>query len=1057
MSRQIHAVNLMCLFSLVLLLAIALPALGQSSSTASVTGIVQDTSDARIPNADVKLINTQTGTESASKTNGGGNFVLPNVMPGSYTLQIERDGFETTQLTGITLNVGDSKNVIIRMKVGSSQQTVTVDGSSLTINTSDASVSTVIDHKFVENTPLNGRSFQSLILLTPGTVTDSPQRGSDIGYSGEFSINGQRTESNYYTVDGVSANTGTSVNENGAGPSGSLSASTVLGTTQSLVSVDALQEFRVESSTYSAEYGRNPGGQFSFVTRSGTNDWHGTTFDYFRNEALDANNWFNDNTLPITPKTPERQNDFGGTLGGPIRIPHLYDGRNRSFFFFSYEGLRLMQPQAASINYVPTVALRQSAPGALQQVLNAFPLPTANAPDLGNGLSEFVGGWSNPSNIDATSVRFDHDLGQRAHLFLRFSNTPSTGNVRGASATDYSSPSANTSSQYLSRTYTLGATVHLTNGIDNDFRLNFSSNNLNSVSTNDSFGGAVPANFVTLSQLQGYPYAAVTVALSFGTYYEQMAQSIYRAAQRQWNLVDTVNIDRGRHALKLGIDWRRLTPIIDQPTPSVEYIYSSATSVVSGDVDEGFAATFAPFYPVYTNFSAFVQDSWRIAPRLTISTGIRWDVNPAPGVSHGLMPYTVTGLNDPATMTLAPQGTPLWKTSWYNLAPRAGFAYVANPTAGRETVVRGGGGVFFDTGQQNGSFGFNGPGFSADSYFGTDFGTTAGFPVPVATATPVVQNPPTAPYPYIIASPPHVQLPYTLQWNASIEQALGRSQSFTISYVGSNGRKLLREVLSNVSAINPDFSYLYVFKNGLTSSYNSLQVKYQRQVTHGLQALASYTWSHSLDYGSYNQAFPYQRGNSDQDVRNNATAALSYDLPSGRGQTWVRTLTSNWGIDGRFTSRSGFPITLNGSEATDPATGQFYFGGLNLVSGVPLYLFGSRSVYPGGRIINPSAFALPSAGQAGNAPRNFVRGFGAVQTDVAMRRTFPIYERLQAQFRAEAFNIVNHPNFGLIDPNYGDPQFGEATATLSQSLGTLSPLYQMGGPRSLQLSLKLIF
>jgi hypothetical protein len=344
LSRQICAVYLKCLFSLVLMVSTGLPALGQSASSAAVNGIAQDTSDARIPNASVKLINTDTGTESNSTTSKDGNFSIPSVLPGHYRLQIEREGFDTTQLTGIILNVGDNKSVIIRMKVGSSQQTVTVDASGININTTDASVSTVVDRKFVESMPLNGRSFQSLILLAPGVVTNSPQTSVNQGATGEFSINGQRTDANYYTVDGVSANNGVFAGNSGsqASSSGGLPAASALGSTQALVSVDALQEFRINTSTYSAEYGRQPGGQIQFETRSGTNQFHGTTFDYLRNTIFDANNWFNDYATPPIAKPAERQNDFGGVLGGPLSIPRLYSGRDKTFFFFSYEGLRLL-------------------------------------------------------------------------------------------------------------------------------------------------------------------------------------------------------------------------------------------------------------------------------------------------------------------------------------------------------------------------------------------------------------------------------------------------------------------------------------------------------------------------------------------------------------------------------------------------------------------------------------------------------------------------------------------------------------------------------------------
>ncbi len=237
----------------------------------------------------------------------------------------------------------------VTLRVGSEQQTVQVDGSGETLNTTDATVSTVINRQFVENLPLNGRSFQALITLAPGTEV-VPSSG--VGSSGEISVNGQRTEANYYTIDGVSANTGATVNTvsgtPGAGFSGSTPQESALGTTQSLVSIDALEQFRTSTSTYAAEYGRTPGGQFNFITRSGTNRWHGEAFDYLRNDALDARDTFD------TTKLPERQNDFGGTLGGYLRIPGLYNGRNRTFFVFSYEGLRLANPVASQLYEVPS-------------------------------------------------------------------------------------------------------------------------------------------------------------------------------------------------------------------------------------------------------------------------------------------------------------------------------------------------------------------------------------------------------------------------------------------------------------------------------------------------------------------------------------------------------------------------------------------------------------------------------------------------------------------------------------------------------------------------------
>jgi len=331
----------------------------------------------------------------------------------------------------------------------------------------------------------------------------------------------------------------------------------------------------------------------------------------------------------------------------------------------------------------------------------------------------------------------------------------------------------------------------------------------------------------------------------------------------------------------------------------------------------------------------------------------------------------------------------------------------------------------------------------------------------------------------VYAFPRHLQLPYTLQWNASVEQSLGKSSALTISYVGANGRKLLEQNQVSAGSFNPNFGTIEFTKNGFTSDYNSLQIQFRRRLAQGLQALGSYTFAHGIDYGSQNVSLPYIRGNSDFDVRHNLSSALSYDFPSRFRSRLARAILSDWGMDDRFTVRSGFPVTLNGPSFTDPATGNILYAGLNLVPGQPIYIYGAEcvAVYgsscPGGRAINPSAFAPPAGctpfgctGQvgAGDAPRNFVQGFGAWQMDLAVRRDFPIYERLKLQFRVEAFNIFNHPNFGTINSSYCSPAatgptctFGQATSTLAGSLGGLNPLYQMGGPRSLQFALKLVF
>jgi hypothetical protein len=942
------------------------------------------------------------------------------------------------------------------MAVGSVSESITVEGGAPLVNTESAAVSTVVDSKYVENMPLNGRSFQDLILLTPGVVTQSPQNSiaAQLGETGEFTVNGQRAESNYYTVDGVSANLGAAPGVSmvlNSGASGSVASATALGTTQALVSVDDLQEFRVQSSTYSAEYGRNPGGQFAFETKSGTNQWHGTAYDYLRNGAFDADDWFN-NYLDVR-QPALRQNDFGGTFGGPVDIHGLYNGKDKTFFFVSYEGLRLVQPQAATVNYVPDATLRANTPAPLQQVLNAFPMP--NGPDFGNGIAEFKSNWSNPSSINSGSVRVDHMVSGRLRLFFRFSDTPSSTAIRGNG--NFATPTEENSTNYVSRTYTAGATSAFTSRFSNEFRVNYSSNRVISKQVIDGFGGSTP---VDLGQLSGLGSSAgVAADFIYGGYELGISQVAQAGLQRQWNFVDTVGLSSGRHQFKFGVDYRRLTPIATPLNPSIEYLYLSESSVEANIADFAVPESFAPAYPLYTNFSAFAQDEWRVTPRLNLSLGLRWEVNPAPGVTQGIKPYTVEG-SGPSTYTLAPQGTNLWRTTWKNVAPRFGVNYVLRDDPAFETVIRGGAGIFFDTGQQLGSLGFGGPGYSALSFF-----TSSPFPLPVAEATPIITNPPVAPYGDVYAFASNLQLPYTVQWNASVAQALGKSQALIVSYVGAHAARLLEEKQTDGATVgNPNFTTLIFTQNGLTSDYSSAQLQFQRRLNQGLTALVSYTLSHCIDYGSQDYFLPYQRGNCDFDIRNNFSGAFSYDIPNVGRNGLRNTVLSHWGIDDRFTARTAFPVTLQGTAVIDPATGQYYYGGLNSVPGQPVYIYGVQcaAVYnnglacPGGRAVNPNAFSAPTSG-LGDAPRNFVRGFGAWQMDLAVRRDFAIHERLKLQFRAEAFNLFNHPNFGYINSNFGQNTFGQTTGTLASTLGILSPLYQMGGPRSMQFALKLIF
>jgi hypothetical protein len=1048
---------------LVCLLAVCISAHAQTGN-AAISGRVVDHSGAVIQKAEVTITNIDTNTIVKSQTNNDGIYNVPGIKPGRYLMRVQKQGFRSVDVTGLTLYTQDLVARNFTLEVGSASESITVEASGININTTDASVSTVIDRQFVENTPLNGRSLQDLMTLVPGVAQ---MTGGQTGNQGEMTVNGQRTEANSFTVDGISANVGSGIGSNfqGAGIAGGTPAETALGTTQSMVSVDALQEFRATTSTYSAEYGRTPGGQFSFTTRSGSNDWHGAAFDYLRNEAFDANNWFNN--AERAPREKERQNDFGGTLGGPIRIPRLYNGKDKTFFFFSYEGLRLWTPQGLLTAAVPDQMLRQQAPAPLQAILNAFPQP--NKGESSNpGFGIYQVGLSYPSSIDSISVRIDHNFTDRFKIFGRYANTPSVSSTY-LDAVERQSSINNS-------LVTLGATSLISSTQANELRFNITQVNSiqNFASTN--LGGATPFDITTLPGPNGSNLPAsgsgLTFCLCFGGYseLELVKQS---SAQRQYQVTDTYTWTAGRHSLKFGVDWHRLATYSTPELIAEETEFRSEAAVLANNVGSAgyisaYSASTAPVEPLYKNFSAFAQDEWRVTNRLSMSLGLRWDVNPAPTNLTGPSPYTLNQITNLETAQLAPSGTALWNTYWRGFAPRLGGAYQVRQTPGHETVLRAGGGVFYDMGNTYGSIGFNNIGFISFATL-----SNVSFPLTSAQLTlpPRSINPP---YDATVAAfDPNLKLPYTIQWNVALEQALGRKQALTVSYVGSAGRRLLETYyLGNVPG-NPNFASgngLQITKNSPTSDYDALQVQFQRTLSHGLQALASYTYSHSIDDASsnFNLSDLLERASSDFDIRHNFQAALTYDVPGQYSNAVLSGVLKHWALDARVTARSALPVDVIGNQyVIDTVTQSRVNYHPNLVPGQPLYLYSSQ--YPGGKIINYDAFNVPTSGPGfdseGDTPRNYARDFGAWQMNFAIRRDFPIYERLHLQFRAEAFNIFNHPSFSGIDYDWQDgpynPEdhygFGGAGNTLNSILGGLNPLYQTGGPRSLQLALKLIF
>ena len=441
------------------------------------TGRVTDPSTAFITDAKVTAINAETNFRYGTTTNGSGQYYLTNLPPARYHIGIERTGFKKLTKPDVVLHVQDAVEINFEMTLGSASETITVKAGAPLVNTESATVSTVINRTFVENLPLNGRSFQTLILLTPGVVLTA----TAFDDQGQFSVNGQRADANYFTVDGVSANFGvTAFAPLMQSAGGALPALSALGGTNSLVSVDAMQEFRIQTSSFAPEFGRSPGGQIAIATRSGTNSFHGTLFDYFRNTVLDANDWFSN--LNRLPRPQERQNDFGGVVGGPVF-------KDESFFFFSYEGLRLRQPSTQE-TIVPDNSSRQQAPAAIQPYLNAYPVP--NGAILGAGLAQFNAAYSNPSTLDAYSIRMDQILNSNFCLFGRYNYSPSSIDQRGPPLTSGAVLSTREFASSSVQTLTVGLAGIIRRGIINDMRANYSNDRLGIKYILDNFGGAVP-------------------------------------------------------------------------------------------------------------------------------------------------------------------------------------------------------------------------------------------------------------------------------------------------------------------------------------------------------------------------------------------------------------------------------------------------------------------------------------------------------------------------------------------------------------------------------------
>ncbi len=790
-------------------LAIALsPAI--RAQTANLSGRVVDQSQLAVPGATVVITEQRTSLQRSAQTNGSGLYSMPDLPPGTYDVKVSATGFESEERRELVLDVAQQAQLDFSLEIGQMTQTLPVTGGYEHLQTNEASVSNLVERQLTANIPLNGRSFQNLITLATGVALSNAQNSN-----GQFVVNGLRGSANSFNIDGINA-VGTITGYQSAG--GNNGGYNAAGGTNGMVTVDALEEFRVVTSSFAPEYGRNPGAHVLLVTRSGTNQFHGTAFNYLRNDKLDAADWFVNQAGQSKPRL--RSNDFGGVFGGPVV-------RNKTFFFVSYEGQRLVEPKF-TITTVPSLAARQVAPTLVQPFLNAFPVP--NGPDLGNNHAEFSAGYSNPLTTDSVLLKADQIVTDRLRSFATFTWAPSSKASRSNSGT---ASLADSDVQHLrERSFTVGLTYVPAGFLVSDLRLNFADNVNGQRFTMDSFGGAVvPANdlLVTGTTPANY-YSFVNLGDPGG---DLFGGSIGTFRQRQINVVDGTTFVHGTHQLKFGADYRLLLPLI-QTAGDQYFQFNCIAGLVDNQLDAFHNTAPSRARIEMTNMALYAQDTWTMSSAVSLTYGLRWDYNSVPRSLDRNNGDLVQLIGNYATsnVTAVTPGAPLWSQRYDNLAPRIGAAWVFGKHPGRETVLRAGGGLFYDTGIAEASAQPWVSGYPAGQ---STVLLNSRLPVSTsAVALPAVNlsNPPPGNRFFTFA--PDRRAPRVWQWNVTLQQAMGSDQTLTLAYVGSAGRRLLYSVAYPIVTENI-YSVVYTDDSG-SSSYHALQLHYERRLSHGIAA-----------------------------------------------------------------------------------------------------------------------------------------------------------------------------------------------------------------------------
>jgi carboxypeptidase family protein len=1044
----------------------------------AVRGRVTDPNGASIPGAQVKLIDEGTNESRTLKTDGNGDFTISLLRPGAYQLQVESAGFYKYVNT-ITLQVNQDVRLDVALKI----PTTSVDDNMIIASVSSlkyegASQGAVIDNRQVTGLPLDGRNFLELSLLTPGAAP--PAQGSAGSVRGDFAfnINGSREDANNYLLDGV-YNVDPKLNTLGVKPP-----------------VDAIREFEVLTSAYDASFGRSAGAQVNIVLKSGTNGFHGTVYEFFRNQVLDARNYF----APADQPDPRNQrNQFGFSFGGPVV-------KDRTFFFGDYEGARFREGITRLAN-APTALERV---GNFSQSLFDLPLiPGTQFPFPGGQIPQFL---LNPIGLriaalyplpnrdvpglnyasspiqrdrgDLFDVRIDHALSSATQLSARYSFTDRTLFEPFSGVTQVFVPGYGNNVLRRGQNVMLGATHVFSPRLINDARVAF--NRVSNQVLIENPGVSVNQQ-VGLPELSNNPrdfglsFIRVTGLSPLGHEYNNPQNS----ATNNYQVLDTATYSRGAHLLKFGFNFQYAQQNAFRDVQSrglltfpsqVSFRLPDGTPAVIPFITGNALANLLLGLPLVSggarldnqqhlrteSYSFFVNDSIRVRPSLTLSVGLRYEYNSPPVDTEDR-----ANIYDPTTGTLVQVGTNGVPRAGYdsdmnNFAPRVALAWAL----GRSTVIRAGYGVYYDQSPLAPGEGlyFNAPFYDFRFYFQSD-------QAPLTIFNPFPFNTPSQSAPSGFAFDRNLRTAYTQQWNLSVQRQLGDSLVAELAYVGSKSAKLLaaRDINQPPASPqqpnlprNPLFGEITQQEGSAASNYHSMQARLQQRLSFGLSLLGAYTYGKSIDNASgvFSSAgdpnYPQnsfdtsaERARSSFDIRHRFSLSYSYDLPFGKGKSLLSNagiataLLTGWQTYGVVTLQTGRPFTVALLPEFDNSnTGISSLGFLgndrpNLIGQAEL-----DNPTPE-RWFNTAAFAVPAFGSFGNSGRNILDGPSYKNVNFSLAKNTAIRETATIQFRMEFFNLFNHPNFGLPDNFVGSPSFGR--------------LISADSPRRIQFGLKLLF